>query len=119
MSILSGLKEKGVSVGIKMFLQKYVEKYGEIKDVDIDLKKKEINCSLLLKGEEKTMSVELLGIRTQAVEEKYYLEFEGIKVSREWINVLVQEYIPKVVTDNRVEIPENVGKGLMMLNIVL
>lgn len=101
-----------------MFLQKYVEKYGEIKDVDFDLKKREIHCFLLLKGEKEQVKVELLGIKTQTVDGKYYLEFEGVRVSREWINALVQEYLPKVLKDKRVQVPDKVGKGLMMFKIV-
>lgn len=117
MSLLSGLKEKGVSAGIKIFLQKYVDKYGEIKDVDVDLKNKKIRCTIILKGEDKPVKVDLLGIRTQLVGDKYYLEFDGVKVSREWIDALVGEYLPKFMKDNRVEIPDSLGKKLMMFKI--
>ena len=84
----------------RMIANKLIEDYGELTELIIDKKNKNIKGSALLAGETSVIS---FAFHYQIIAEagRYFISFDSAKIDRQWLNNLAQKYLLK----KRFEIP--------------
>ena len=76
--------------------------------LQIDSNNKTIRIELELKGESAPITVNVGRYELSEEGGKTYLRLDGLRTSREWINVLLDEYLK----DRRLEVPQVVKIAL-------
>jgi len=87
------LKDSVVSYFIEKYLPKIVREYisKELK-FKIDSINKKITLEVLLKGESEIIKIEVYGYKIVEKNKAIFFEFDKIVTSREWLNVLIENY---------------------------
>jgi sporulation protein YlmC with PRC-barrel domain len=94
-NILHRGKDLALSLGIKKVINLKIKKFGNISNLSLDTKNKKINLELVLKGEEKALEVIVNNYTFEEKQNKYYLIASDIESSREWLTIILEEYIDK------------------------
>jgi hypothetical protein len=91
--MFSQIKDRAIGPMAGLYFNVLLKQYGIMTNLQIDSKNKTITCELDLKGEPTPLKINCLNY--QLVEEGGATFFEITKVdtSREWINVLCDEYL--------------------------
>lgn len=94
------IKNAGLSKLALVYANKKIKEYGEMVDLRIDSKNKNIELEILLKGEKENIIVRVDKYETIKKDDSIYIKFKNISASREWItvlinNVLIKNYMPK------------------------
>lgn len=107
----SGLNliSKPLSGLAKKILQKYIDDYGVITNLCINFANKEVVINVELYGEPDVVQLSLTDISVIADNGGYYLRFEKVKVSRIWIQKLIDNYLPIIIPNKRIEIDRLLG----------
>lgn len=108
MSLLTTIKDKAVQFALRTWFQLKCNKFGNMTSLQINSKIKTIQLDLELKGE--TSPIKISISRYELTEEggKTYLCVGEIETSREWINVLLANYLK----ERRFEVPSAVKIAL-------
>ena len=77
----------------------------------MDSKSKSIEMEVMLDGEKEPLSVHVQRYEMTQEGEKYFLEIQGVKTSRAWINVVASSYLE----GKRFEIPAEYAKMLRVV----
>lgn len=108
MSFLTTLKDQAAQLAVRALFKLKFNAFGNMTSLQINSKTKTIQLDLELKGE--TTPIKIAISRYELTEEggKTYLCLGEINTSREWINVLLANYL----TDRRLEVPSAVKIAL-------
>jgi hypothetical protein len=107
MNIFNHIKDKALSIIIEKMLSHLIADLGSITRFSIDTNSKSVFASLHLKGETQNIDVNISPYEIKQNGNKIFLDIKAIRTSREWINILVDQYLPF----KRLEIPNNlIGK---------
>ena len=109
--MLREIKDKALSRCIAFAFNSRLKKFGKIIHLELESQKRSIEMEILLKGEREPLRAEITRYDILKEEGKYFLTIRKIVTSREWINLLAEEYLE----GERIELPEHYGKMLMML----
>lgn len=82
-----------VDMMAKPFVSKALEKYGELKDLQIDTKHKNISIEMLLKGETTNLKIDIYKYVLLQTDTGYVATAEMITTNKQWLNVLLDDYI--------------------------
>ncbi len=97
MSLLKNLLDKtkgpAVSLAGKQFLSSYLQKYGKMLNFSVQPDTKRIYAEILLKGEESPIKLTLDGYEIGGTTEKPTLRVAKVSASREWLEVVLKEYV--------------------------
>jgi len=88
--MFQGIKDKALSTGAKIALNKQLSEYGQITTLQLNSKLKSMNIKFLLDGETEPISVE---VEHYEITEDNELKISGITTSRAWINTLAHNYL--------------------------
>ena len=91
--MLEWMKDKALSKGAVITINKYLEPYGEVQTLKIDTKKKSISMEVLLKGEHDVLKVAIEKYTLIERDGKNLLQVTGLTTSREWVNTLASTYL--------------------------
>jgi len=93
MSILTKAKDWMLQEAAKIWINNEYRRFGTMTKLEIDSQKRTIHVELDLKGETAPIKVDVG--RYTLVEEngKTYLEMAEVSTSREWINLLLEEFV--------------------------
>jgi hypothetical protein len=94
-------KNKLAEISALIWFQLTLKQYGKMTSLQIDSKNKTIRAELKLKGESAPIHVNILRYELFEENDKTYLQVGEIQTSREWMNVLLREYLTK----GRLEVP--------------
>ena len=111
-AILTKGKDKALSKAILTILNKKLKKFGTISELTLDTKSKKIALKIGLKGELEPLLVTVNRYEIKEIEERHYLIAHDVDTSREWINLLANEYL----YSEKFEIPQ---KYLKMIKAVI
>lgn len=94
------LKNTGISKSAIIYVNNKIEEYGEMVNLSIDSKNKNIKLEILLKGEKDNILVNVDRYEVIQKDDTSYIKFKNISASREWVtvlinNVLIPNYAPK------------------------
>lgn len=108
MGILDTFKGKGV-----LYLaNKEIQDFGSFEMLEIDKTNKTIKARLLLKGEREIVDVFIKNYKAVNFNGKDFLQFDSIKITREWLDIVANKYLRDKLGNLRVEIP---SAALMIL----
>jgi len=91
--MLNTMKDKALSKGAKIALNKYVSPYGNISNLSLNTKFKTMQLEILLDGDAKPIDVHIENYELIGNGSKHYLKISGIKTSKQWIDRLAHEYL--------------------------
>ncbi len=102
---LSGAKDKLLSTGARAHINRLIERYGTVLDLQLNTLNWSLSATLLLKGEETPIEIHVLEYTLSTVEGKFVLVIDGKKIntSREWLTELIRDRVGQkqlVVPDN-------------------
>ena len=80
-------------------------------NLKLDSKNKTIEFEVELKGEKEPLKVYVNEYVVSEEDGKYYLYAKDIKTSREWINIVAENYLK----GEKIEIPEKIAKMIQIL----
>lgn len=119
MSILKtirDIKNNSVSVLAKGFINKNIQKYGEVLDFKIDSKNKNIELELFLKGERENILIKINKYEIVDKSGSNFIKFKSVSASREWIEALLKNVVlPNYAAMNMVEIGSKYAKIIELL----
>lgn len=98
MGIFDGMK----NIAIETFVKSYVEKYGDLKDINLDSKNKIISVNIQLKGEHDILTVILKDYQIIEESNKTYVKVRSAEASKIWLNNAFQDFL----VGKKFEIPE-------------
>jgi hypothetical protein len=94
-SLLSRAKDAALQKAVRAFLKPKVERYGELKEFDLDTSAKRASAELLLHGESTPLVVTEALYRLERDCSQWYVVVYGIKVSKPWVQHLLDDHFPE------------------------
>jgi hypothetical protein len=91
--MFSQIKDRAAGPFAGLFLNALIKEYGTMTNLQIDSKNKTITCELDLKGEPAPLKINCLNYQLVKEEGETFFEITKVDTSREWINVLCDEYL--------------------------
>src|SRR4051812_46595348 len=110
MGLVRTLKDLALQAAAKHYANRRIQKYGHMTNLQIDSVTRTIHFEILLKGET-TPVTGSAKYQPKLDGEKKLLEFTEIQTSREWINLLIQDFLKTRV----IELPEGVPTAVAKL----
>ena len=95
------IKDRLGERAVQWLINRKLRALGRMTTLSIDSKARIIQLKLDLKGDPAPVEVTLRDYRVVEENEATFLEFRAVETSREWMNVLLEQY----VTQRRLEIP--------------
>ena len=105
------LKDKALSKSLEVAINLKIKEYGEMLNLNLDSQNKTIDFEVMLKGEKEPLKVFVKNYEISEENGKYFLYAKDISTSREWINVVAENYLK----GEKVELPEKIAKTLQIL----
>jgi hypothetical protein len=106
-SLISRTKDAALRKALLHFLRPRFERYGEIQELEVNTTAKVVTAEVSLKGEPFPFEISEARYRIETREDESWIVFHGIKVSKEWVQNLLDDQFP--------EIPVKMPKVLEML----
>ncbi len=102
---LNNAKDRLISSGAKARLNKLIERYGTLLDLQLNTVDRSLSLTLHLKGEQTPVEIHLREYTLSIVDGRSLLIFDGRKIetSREWLTALIHDR----VGENRLAVPDN------------
>ena len=88
-------KAKALEAGARLWLQAKLKRFGTMTSLHIDSNRKTIRLELELKGESSPIVVEVENYDLLQQDDGTFLRLNRISASREWITLLLREWVPK------------------------
>jgi hypothetical protein len=102
---LNNAKDRLISSGAKARLNKLIERYGTLLDLQLNTVDRSLSLTLHLKGEQTPVEFHLREYTLSIVDGRSVLIFDGRKIetSREWLTALIHDR----VGEKRLAVPDN------------
>ena len=110
LEVMKKVKDSFLSSIIRRVLSTKIEDYGEIVSFSIDSNDKNIIAEVMLKGEKDTLTIKISQYSILDLGNKKYFTFGDLHTSREWLTILIQEYLARFSQDRRIEIPHDYAR---------
>jgi len=111
-NMLTGAKDKALSVGVQKVINHKIEEFGELLKFDLNSGAKTMELEVMLDGEREALHVKVNNYTLIQEGEKHFLVATDIVTSRVWINKVASQYL----SGQKFEIPQEYAK---MLKIVV
>ena len=105
-SKLTKAKDAAIAKAVLVLVRPKVERYGEILKFELDSKAKLLNGEIRLRGEDLRLVVSEAKYRVERNGEDTVLIVHGIKVSKEWVQHVLEDFLPEI----RLKIPHMVSR---------
>ena len=102
---LNNAKDRLLATGARARLNKLIERYGTLVDLQLNTVDRSLSLTLLLKGEGTPIEIRVHEYTLLTTDGKSVLVIDGSKIdtSREWLTALIRDR----VVEKRLVIPEN------------
>lgn len=108
---LTKSKDKILSVSLEKTFDLMIKEYGSMLKFKLNSELKTIEFEILLKGEIESLKGIINNYELFTENDKYFIRVKEIKTSREWINIIAEQYIK----DKKFEIPKQYAKMLKII----
>ncbi len=90
---LNSAKDRMLAAGAKTHINKLIERYGTVLDIQLNTVGRSLFCTLQLKGEETPVEIQVHEYALSTAEGKSVLVIDGKKIdtSREWLTELIRD----------------------------
>jgi len=109
--MFKSLKDKALSKAVIAAVNLKIKEYGKMLKLNLDSTNKTIELEIMLKGEKEPLKVFVNSYEISEEDGKYFLYAKDIKTSREWINIIAENYLK----GEKIELPEKIAKTLQIL----
>ena len=106
-TLLSRTKDAALRKALLHFLRPRFERYGEVRELEVNTSAKVVSAEVALKGEPFPFVISEARYRLEKKGDESWIVFYGVKVSKEWAQNLLN--------DQFAEIPVKLPKMLEML----
>lgn len=89
MGILDGPK----NIIAEQAVKSYLNKYGEVKKIDINLSKRTFDAELLLKGEVQPFTLSVSSMEIIEDRDDIFIKVTRMTASREWVNMILKDFV--------------------------
>ncbi len=102
---LNSAKDRLLASGARARLNKLIEKYGTLVDLQLNTVDRSLSLTLQLKGDQTPVEIHLHEYALSTVDGKFVLIINGqkIKTSREWLTALIHDR----VGENQLAVPDH------------
>lgn len=112
MGLIRSIKDMALQAGAKHYANERIKKFGLMTNLQIDSANRTIHFEILLKGET-TPVTGSAKYHPKLNDGKQLLEFTDIQTSREWINLLIQDFLKTRTVELPEGLPATVAKLLL------
>jgi len=109
---LTNIKDFTISKLLEIGINYKLKGIGKMLNLNIDSKSKKINLEVMLKGEKESLKITINSFEVLEENGKFFITFENIDTSREWINVVSENFLK----NRKFEVN---GKIAKMLNVLI
>jgi hypothetical protein len=106
-----GLKDKALSKSLEFAINQKIKDYGKMLKLNLNSKDKTIEFEIMLKGEKESLIVYIDNYMISEENGKFHLYAEDVRTSREWINIVAENYLK----NQKIEVPDKIAKTLQTL----
>jgi hypothetical protein len=101
-------KDAAVEQAIRLFVSSKLNRYGELRQLNVDTSARRLTAELQMRGDPLPLIISEAYYEIQQENDEWFLALRSIKVSREWVQNLLEDYGAKL----RFKIPDMVGRML-------
>jgi hypothetical protein len=94
--LFSRAKDAALEKAVLFLLAPKVERYGEIRRLKLDTSGKKLSAEIMLRGESSPLSISEAQYRIEQKRGHTLLIVYDIKVSREWLQNLLDDELPEI-----------------------
>ena len=95
-TLISRAKDAALRKALLHYLRPRFERYGEIRELDVDTTAKVVTAELALKGEPFPFLISQARYRMERKSDESWIVFYAIKVSKEWAQNLLVDQFPEI-----------------------
>ena len=111
-----GILNKPIEFIAKKYVKSKIKKYGEMVNLKIDSKYKNIELEVLLKGEKENIFINVEKYEIVSKDGSNVIKFKNVSASRKWIEVLIHNVaIPSFAPKKMIEIDSTYAKIIDLL----
>ena len=89
------MKDRAIVAALTPVIAEKLKDFGTLQDLALDSAARSITASILLNGEDRAVTLVASSYSLEESDEKMVLKVEKIRVSREWMRVLADRFMPK------------------------
>lgn len=93
-SFLNPAKDFALEVSVKLWFNQTQKRYGNMTSIQIDSTAKSIHVELELNGEPAPLLIDVKSYELSTESGETFIELGKIETSRDWINQLINDYLP-------------------------
>jgi len=109
-SFLTPARDHALAAAVRLWFNQTQKRYGHMTTIQIDSNARSIRVELDLKGEAATLAIDVKSYELIAESGETFITIGDIETSREWLNVLLADYLKP--ENRRFPVP-NVVKALL------
>ena len=95
-SAFGRLKDAGLEKALLVLAQPKFERYGKIHEIHLDTAEKRVSAEIQLLGESTPLKIQEARYRVEQRGEDSILIIYGVKVSRTWVQHLIEDRLPEI-----------------------
>jgi hypothetical protein len=95
-SLLSRAKDAALQKAVRAFLKPKLDRYGELKEFDLDTSAKRVTAEVLLHGDSTPLVVTEALYRLEQESGEWSVVVYGVKTSKPWVQHLLEDYFPEL-----------------------
>jgi hypothetical protein len=94
--LLKKAKDAALEKAVLMMLRPKIERYGELCSLKLDTSAKKLSAEFMLRGEASPLIISAAQYRIEQKRGETRLIVFGVKVSREWLQNLLDDELPEI-----------------------
>jgi hypothetical protein len=95
-TLISRTKDAALRKALLHFLQPRFERYGEVRELEVNTTEKVLTAEVALKGEPFPFVISEARYRIEKKGDESWIVFYGVKVSKEWVQNLLDDQFPEI-----------------------
>jgi hypothetical protein len=111
-------KEKLIEEALKKAVLYHLRGAINLTRFRVDTEGKTLFLEITPAGETVSLTVEVIGYSIEKLDSSYSLLFDDVTTSKQWVNSIIKEFLPKFTKDGAVQIPDkfqNIVKAASLL----
>src|SRR5690242_19350341 len=95
-TFISRTKDAALRKALLHFLRPRFERYGEIQELEVNTTAKLVTAEVSLRGEPFPFVISEARYRIERIGDESWIVFHGLKVSKEWVQNLLDDQFPEI-----------------------
>lgn len=100
---------------VSRWINSKIRDYGSVSSLKIDTNRQMVRINVLLKGEDTDLALTIENYKILNEQDGTYFYIEKIISSREWVNILINNYLETILPENRIKLPNRIVKSIVKM----